>query len=155
MQYRRNTGERAAESAAATRARDPLPIVHSRTVSQGNCPSTWCWGAEGRQYHPHPDEDAAKNAAPMRAWISFPNNSSRTERGSLRNKVGNKIAHFSNGCICARVMPKTSPSSHIAQRTHAEPTWAKHFVKILRRLDRAWAVAPPCSNHRETLRPLI
>ena len=110
---------------------------------------------ERREYHSHPDEDAGKITAPMRAWNPFPNISSRTERGRLRKKVGNNNAHVSNECFCAHVMSKTAPSSNIAQRTHSEPTWAKNFAKILRRLDRAWAAAPPCSNHLETLRPLI
>ena len=35
-------------------------------------------------------------------------------------------------------MSKTNRSD---PRTRAEPTWAKHFAKILRRLDRAWAAA--------------
>ena len=141
--------EDAAESAAATRARDPLPIIHSRTARPRNCPSTWCWGADRRQYHSHPDEDAGKITALMRAWNSFPNMSSRTERGRLRKKVGNNKAHSSNECFCAHVMSKTAPSSNIAQRTHSEPTWAKNFAKILRRLDRAWAAAP---RSRTTLR---
>ena len=52
--------------------------IHSWTQSTGSRPSTWCWDAKGRQYHSHPDEDAARNAARMRAWNPFPNISSRT-----------------------------------------------------------------------------
>ena len=104
----------------------------------------------GTQYRWNPDEYAAKkNAAPTGARNLFPNISSQTERGRLRKKVGNNNAHFSNECFCAHVMSKTAPSSNIAQRTHSEPTWAKNFAKILRRLDRAWAAAP---RARTTLR---
>ena len=52
-------------------------------------------------------------------------------------------------------MSKTAPSSHIAQRTHVEPTWAKNFAKILRRLDRAWAAAPRALTTLRLFRPLI
>ena len=98
-----NPDEDAAESAAATRARDTLPIMRSWIGSPGSRPFTWCWDDEGRQYHSHPDEDAVKNAAPMRAWSPFPNISSRTEEGRLRKKVGNKTSHFSNGRFCAHI----------------------------------------------------
>ena len=56
---------------------------------------------------------------------------------AVKDKIGNNIVHFSNGRFGARVMSRTAPISHIAQRTYAEPTWAKIFAKILRRLDRA------------------
>ena len=77
--------------------------IRSWTRSPGRRPSTRCWDARGRQYHSHPDEDAVKNAAPMRAWNPFPKISSRTEEGRLRKQVGNKTSHSSNGRLCAHI----------------------------------------------------
>ena len=131
----------AAKSAAATRARDPALIIHSRTGRPRKCA------------HRH-DVGAPKAGSTTHTLMKTPARSrSRCERGirfqtfllglrkaGCENKLETRRRIFQMDDF-AHISDQRQPQPVTSQRTHAEPTWAEKFAKILRRLDRAWAAA--------------